>query len=129
MVRTFYQEELAVVGHPRLMPITLNKGRITSILEETVVFSHLIVSEEDAEACSLPKNQVKDIQTFFGPIKVCVIVIPSYTSNITILPGNSGSPLVTFFGKVVGVAFAGDNDSHWGFFVTRDDIIEFLKYY
>lgn len=117
-------EIVAVVGHPKLMPLTMTRGEI--IAEGDVeILDHLILNENDK--CDLPKNKIEDMMTFFGPLKVCAVKIKAYISNATILPGNSGSPVVNFYGNVVAVAFAGDSDSNWGDFVTLPDIIKMLK--
>lgn len=125
----YAQEQVYVLGHPKLYPLTISKGRIIAEVPEVRVLTALILTEEDEAACKAPKNRIEDIETIFGKMHVCLIAIPGYLTTVTILPGNSGSPVVDKMGRLVAVAFAGDNSSNWGIFVTHSDIIQFLKYY
>ena len=117
-------EIVAVVGHPELMPLTMTRGEIIGE-QELLVMDHVIESEDDK--CDLPKNIIKEVNVFIFSFKACCVKINAYLSNVTILPGSSGSPVINFYGNIVGVAFAGDNDSNWGSFVTLPDIQKMLK--
>lgn len=125
----YSQEQVYALGHPKLYPLNLSKGRIIAEVPEVRVLAFLIFTEEDEASCKAPKNRIEDIETIFGKLRVCLIAIPGYLTNVTILPGNSGSPVVDKWGRLVAVAFAGDNSSNWGIFVTHSDIMQFLKYY
>lgn len=115
---------VAVVGHPKLMPITMTRGEVIGGAEVTVM-DHVIENSEDK--CDKPKNVKEQVEVFIFKFEVCLVKIKAYLSNVVILPGNSGSPVVNFFGHVIGVAFAGDSDSNWGSFVTLPDIKKVLK--
>lgn len=117
-------EIVAVVGHPKLMPLTVTRGEIIAEAEVQVM-DHIIQNSDDK--CDKPKNKIVKVNVFVFELDVCTVKIKANLSNVTILPGNSGSPVVNFFGNVVGVAFAGDSDSNWGSFVTLSDIKEILK--
>lgn len=119
-------EIVAVIGHPKLMPTTVSRGEIIG-QQEIDVIDHVIESKDDK--CDLPKNRKDEMDFFFFRLPVCLIHIQAYLSNVVILPGNSGSPVVNFYGHVVAVAFAGDSQSNWGFFVTLKDVKKFLKKY
>jgi S1-C subfamily serine protease len=138
---------VAAVGHPALMPITLSRGEIITatdimILEGPISFINPEGKEEQVpanrggitpEQCSLRKHRqvmdVIDFGFFQIPVKLCVIVTEgAYRTNMLIQPGNSGSPIVNFWGNVVGVVFAGDRQM-WGIDVSQRDVKEFLKNY
>ena len=119
-------QQIDIVGHPRLMPLTVTSGEINGKMEVDVM-DHVMESADDK--CDLPKNRQMDVPFMLWMVHVCVIHIPAYTSTVTILPGNSGSPAVDFWGRVIGVAFAGDSEVHWGLLVTLGDVHDFLKPY
>jgi S1-C subfamily serine protease len=138
---------VAAIGHPALMPITLSRGEIITatdimILEGPISFIDQDGKEQQVpanrggitpEQCSLPKNRIMNDILDFGffqiKVKLCVIVTKgAYRTNMLIQPGNSGSPVVNFWGNVVGVVFAGDRQM-WGIDVSQPDVKEFLKNY
>lgn len=138
---------VAAVGHPLLMPITLSRGEIIThedimIEEGPISFigedgkEHQVPVQEGGitpEQCSLPKHrQINTFITFFIfqiPVKLCVIVTEgAYRTNMPIQPGNSGSPIVDFWGNVVGVVFASDRFG-WGIDVSHKDLVKFLENY
>ena len=85
-------DTIAIVGHPRLTPLQVSRGHITTdIMKE--VFSEGILNVQYTNA-------------------------PAY-------PGNSGSPVVNFFGNVVGILFAGYGP-HMGMIIPVKDVKLFL---
>lgn len=116
-------EIVAVVGHPELMPGTFTRGELTGQKRIDVLISTFPAPPAPG-TCEGPNKREETIFIF----RVCVGTYNSYTSNIQILPGNSGSPVVDFYGQLVAVAFAG-NQANWGFFVILPEIHEFLKPY
>lgn len=139
---------LAVVGHPRLAPLHVSYGEVTgasdvSFLNGPISFIHPDTGEEEVipteqggiplKQCMLPKNDRVwvDLDMLFFTIRVqfCLTTVKdAYSTGIIIHPGNSGSPVVNFWGNVVGVAFAGDS-TNWGRMVPIQDIKAFLKNY
>lgn len=109
----------AVVGHPSLMPLTVSRGQVIG-MEVVQILMEIVDSPE--------KCEIKD-KAIFVPFMgiACVRQYISYSTNIQILPGNSGSPLVDKFGRVIAVMFAGNNDSLWGFAVPNEYLKEFIK--
>lgn len=114
------------IGHPLLEPLTLTKGELTgsSFVD---VLDHFINSNDPKDICSLPKNRKMMVNMFFFMQEACLIHVEAYLSNVTILPGNSGSPLVNWRGQVIGLAFAGNSESHWGLFIPLKEIQIFLQ--
>lgn len=141
-------ETMNVLGHPRLMPLHLSSGELTGaetiqILMGPISFNDPVTGEEKlvpkeqggvpAEQCQMNKNRqpVVDLDLGFVALRVkfCAIEIKdAYISAVIIQPGNSGSPVVNFWGNVEGVAFASDS-TNWGRMISIDDIKAFLQNY
>ncbi len=138
---------VAAVGHPALMPITLSRGEIITKEDTTIIMGPISAIGPDgkeqlappefggisAKECSLKKHrQVEQVQNFgFFVIKykMCAVVVEdAYRTNMLVQGGNSGSPVVNFWGNVVGVVFAMDS-AGWGIDVSHKDVIKFLKNY
>lgn len=141
-------DDVAVVGHPRLMPKHLSRGEITGAEDVTVglgpisVFDPKTGKEEQVdpkyggilpEQCAMAKNSqiITDMDMMFFVLKVkfCAVTVKNaYVTGIVIYPGNSGSPVVNFWGNVVGVVFASDS-TNWGRLVPIQDVKSFLRNY
>ena len=86
-------------------------------------------TEEEIKKCSERKNSIQDVDLGFIVVRACFNVTKdAYMSTIIIYPGNSGSPVVSSTGSVVGVAFASDH-TNWAYIVSLKDLKEFLKTY
>lgn len=109
------------VGHPALYPSTLSSGEIISEQMITIPVSL------DTDNCTLPKNKIVTVQTFFGPMDACAIVIRGYLTNIVSMPGSSGSPVVNARGQVIGVIFAGRGDTNWSSLVSLVEVKKMLE--
>jgi len=140
---------VAAVGHPSLMPITLSRGEIIAP-RDVRILKGIIIDPNDPndqivslwippiytispKECMQPKNEiVKDKMNWFFvvlEVKICLDVTRgAYHTNILIQPGSSGSPVVNFWGNVVGVMFAADR-YNWGIAVSHKDLKEFLSHY
>jgi S1-C subfamily serine protease len=137
-----------VLGHPHLRPLTLQHGEIVG-QEDIEILDHIISTGDPfldiltqanaTAACNMPKNRIVEVPIMMGimgqppqevgKLKLCIVVTEgAYLSTVTIFPGNSGSPVVDFWGKVVGVAFASDS-TNWGSIVSIDDLREFIRRY
>ena len=76
-----------------------------------------------ASECLAPN--LININTPFG--QACFMIVRgAYATNMLGQPGNSGSPVVNFWGNVVGVAFAMDQYA-WVRVVSLDDLKDLLK--
>jgi S1-C subfamily serine protease len=120
-------DQVFAIGHPGLDLLTLsNKGEIISIsstkLTERAIRVPLNTTEDGECDTDNPKFHIETIE---GD-DYCVVDVPSvYNTSVLIKQGSSGSPLVDFYGDVVGVV-AGMDSYTWGVAVTLKDVKEFL---
>lgn len=112
-------EELGLVGHPKLMPLTLSRGQLIGYGDVAVLVS--------MEPCAEEGGMYKTVMSMFGP--VCIEISRAAYTNIPSLPGNSGSPVVNLFGHLTGVLYAGDSSVNWGILVPLEAVQDFLKAY
>lgn len=102
------------------------EGELVEVAEIDIA-NNLIRNEADEQACSLPKNRVKEYQTIFGPVKICVIHIKVFLSTTRVIPGSSGGLIANDKGQIIGIVSGGDD--FMGAFVTNDQIQEFVEHY
>lgn len=115
-------EHINVIGHPKLFPLAYEDGYI---LERRVA---TLDAEIPLERCiNSPKLTIETFDTLWGEVTICVLKIDSYSTNVVIYGGNSGSPALNDHGQVIGVFFAGDNSTNWGLFVPLDDLKDFVR--
>lgn len=117
-------QTIGVVGHPKLQPTTLSLGQITTLHEVITVMIGMQVTEEACNAMGGDK-----FYNIMGLLTVCVKNLPAARTNVVVYGGNSGSPVVNIYGNVVGVLFASDSDTNWGFIVPLKLLTEFLEIY
>lgn len=123
-------ETVTVVGFPFLMPISPSKGKLISRQIVSVLYAINVTKEEcSGETFQFVDTSSDIFMAFMGIKSLCFRHIDSYYSNIITYPGNSGSPVVNYWGNVVGVLFAGDNRTNHGFIIPIDQIKKFLKVY
>lgn len=132
---------VTVVGHPSLDPLTIAHGEI--IGQEDVTIPDGMLSDKNGfnrdfemptvtlASCSNPKQTrhlqpipvTEDITIF---IAMCFTTTKdAYLSSVHVEPGNSGSPVVDTYGRVVAVVFAKDGFNK-GKFVNHKDLKDFL---
>lgn len=112
------------IGYPLGQAMNLSSGFIKNFEKVEIA-----LPEVTTDNCVEPGMRIKELNTLFGPVPVCMIQRRSIHTNIPIYPGNSGSPMVNAFGHVTGVIFASNNQTTWGFAVPLDDVVDFLKAY
>jgi S1-C subfamily serine protease len=113
-------EEVGLVGHPKLMPLTLSRGQL-------IGYSRIVVLVSYGECPANSPAMFKTHKALLG--SVCLMDVEAGLTNIVALPGNSGSPVVNVFGNVIGVLFASDSQGYWGSLVPLSAVKEFLKGY
>jgi len=109
-------EEIGHVGHPQLYPLTLTRGQLIGYA--TIPIATGMVNHP--RECPQGSKAVNAL--FF------IVCITEYDSGLTTVPsqgGSSGSPIISFWGNVVGVLFAGDSSS-WSVIVPLKYVKEFL---
>lgn len=141
-------DHVSIIGHPRLMPKHVSNGEVTGKETISVLLGPISVVNPETgdveqidpkrggilpEQCMLNKHSQVDVDLdmmfFVVKVKFCVLTVhDAYVTGVTIHPGNSGSPMVNFWGNVIGVAFASD-DTNWGRIVPIQDVKAFLKNY
>jgi S1-C subfamily serine protease len=112
------------IGYPLGGPLDVTRGRIKD-------FSAVKIAQEDIplNKCVGPRLSLDTVTIFIFRITVCVKSFNAMNTNVTTYPGNSGSPLVNFFGNVVGVIFASNGGTHWGSAVPFEDLENLLRAY
>lgn len=117
-------DEVMAFGYPASYGFAPSKG---VLLRESVTrtLDFLILNRRDNARCSGAKYEVLN---YLGQ-KLCVLKIRSLDTTLTIIGGNSGSPVVNFWGNVVGIVFAANTEYRWGVIIDQKEIKEFLLYY
>jgi S1-C subfamily serine protease len=115
-------EEIGVVGHPALMPLSLSRGSLLGY-DKVIVALHRGPCKED-----VGMYKTEDAG-FFG--EICTEQFEAGLTTVVVLGGNSGSPVINFWGNVVGVLFAssGPSGANYGIIVKLEDLREFIKGY
>lgn len=139
-------EIVASIGHPLLRPLTISRGEVIA-KEDIEILSYVLPTgnimldaalNARAGKCDLPKNRlIEEEITIMGPdgltnikVRLCInITKDAIATSMVIYPGNSGSPMVNFWGNIVGVMFAGDQRSNYGDAVSLQDLKNFIARY
>lgn len=136
-VKPEVNDQVLVVGHPRLRPLSNAKGDVVAI-NDSVDFT-----EKNDKVCDKPKNY-KETKKPGNPINnlfeilngeavsdfICHIQINNVVmTTVVIYGGNSGSPVVNWWGDVVGIVFATDTSTNFGYFIPAEEIAFLLEKY
>lgn len=92
-----------IVGHPGLRPLTVFSGEYIGEFDYN---KYSILSNKDE--CNGQIIDLDPLSAFFLGIDwVCINQVKAYSSTSFAYRGNSGSPVVTAYGNVIGVLFSG----------------------
>lgn len=125
-------ETVGIVGHPGLRPLSLSKGEIIGATMIELIFG-MDLKEKQCIGKTIKAEDIKDpmfefIMAMMGKESLCLANLPTTMLNAISYGGNSGSPVVNFWGNTVGVLFAGNprqpTDTH---LVPLAEIKKFLK--
>jgi len=147
-------EIVGLIGHPKLRPLTLSRGEIigkriikllfgynlpnNKCIGQNINTDHLnikhiksiIVPNRLAFKASFKVNNIKQLRNLYkmmGINYLCIAELDTNMMNGISYKGNSGSPVVSFFGNVVGVLFAGSQDVTDAYLVPLYKVREVLK--
>lgn len=120
-------EQVYVIGHPLLEPLTVRSGEISG----TVILRIMMGQNPTPESCTGPTYSIMDtsksIFGFFGINTICMRTLEANAGTADTLPGNSGSPIVNTWGNLVAVCFAGNQSGTRSYSVPLADIKDFLS--
>jgi S1-C subfamily serine protease len=124
-------EEITVVGHPHLRPLTLSKGEVIDNQAITTIPKFAILTQDDLDYCKeLNNSEVVTVASFFGQLDICVVKDITLQISAIAYPGNSGSPVVNKFGNVIGLLFAGNSQAvNDAYLVKLEHLKEVLDLY
>lgn len=109
------------IGYPLLRPLTTAWGVVSLLHDIDVMDTHT-----PPEECHGGGRHVEIIDSFFGPLEVCIRTLPGVDTTMVIYGGNSGSPVLNEQGQIVGVVYAGDGRSNWGVYVPYEALANFV---
>ena len=115
-------ESVGLIGHPSGWPLTLARGEVLGLTKIKLVTEIVSPGMETEDFCK--DGQV--VNALFAV--VCLEEMSATQLFIYSRAGSSGSPLVNFYGSIVGVLFAGNpQDQFNSYAVPLYHIKRFLK--
>ncbi len=149
----YSNQHVAVIGHPYGLQQTLSEGNVIGPNQAKLLFGYIDIHIKEKE-CKGPMFEIIPVSMFdqgrrqfeFIPFleeerliantpevvqqqRGCVMTVANYMTNVQVLGGNSGSPVVDFYGNLVGVVFASYGEASWMAMVRIQDVKKFLERY
>lgn len=115
-----YSEEVAISGHPALMPTVITEGRFSGREVIPILVGVKPCTPEDMED---PNKAPACI--FLGGLPV-IKNFESILASATIMPGSSGSGVYNKDGELSGVVFAGQGSLGYAWTVPYEQVLNFL---
>lgn len=120
-------ENTWVIGHPLLEP----KSSAIGELSGSVFIQIMTGANPKPGECDGPTYKRESTEGtffgFFGISEVCIRTVEAQASTMSIMPGNSGSPVTNLYGNVVAVAFAANESGGRSYHVPLSDLVDFLN--
>lgn len=120
----FALRRVHVLGYPRLRPLTYSMGYV--VVREEIEIS---MGDYDEKTCKGPSYSRAQVPFMGMLIDLCVRKLEAIDTSAVIYPGNSGSPVFNDRGSVVGVIFAGSNDTNFGAMIPLEQLKDFISIY
>jgi S1-C subfamily serine protease len=130
MAKTFEETNTNVfaIGHPYLLPNTFSMG-VTQGYSEVNIIDYYLTKEGPQSKCVGKRQRIERLFSFFtGIVEACVSRTDAVQTTMFVKPGNSGSPVFSLEGKVVGVVFASSGTGS-GYYIPLEDVQAFLSVY
>lgn len=112
------------IGYPLGQAMNVAKGRVKEFRPISMIAEGILPSR-----CIGGRLRMEQIPSWFGMMEVCVRTYDAVHTSMVIYGGNSGSPMVDYMGRVVGVVFAGNQRSNWGLSVPLKDLKNLVEAY
>jgi S1-C subfamily serine protease len=146
-------QHIAVIGHPNLQPKTFTDGDVVGFDNSQIAIGIIGREGMQAEDCRFKDNKMIKVPIknliegsskgkfkFIDASKILAEDAPKevtvcFASNFVMVTtaliwhGSSGSPVVDFYGRVVGVMYAIGDDNMWGRAITVADLKSLLSKY
>lgn len=155
----YSNQEVAAIGHPSNMQLTFTRGGLIGSSKVTMMWGiiGLDLNAEDCEGPMFSQAPIESllfqgsqkyqrdkyeflpyylfnkdnrlVQSKTKKASVCLVTLDTVTTNVQVLGGNSGSPVVDIFGNVAGVVFARYSEAAWGAIIPLSNLKKFIEKY
>lgn len=118
-------EVIFIYGHPSGGTAALRSGQFLN--EMTIIYP---IGDRGLVVKNFPKVKCTDLPGMYAAVSEleCIVTRKTTASELTVLPGNSGSPLFNKWGNVVGVLWGYNPSTRMAMGVTLEALKKFLGY-